>query len=123
MIFVWPFAHIPAGLAENGRRGHYIDAIDLGQVRTAQVKQPGTQVKLWLIPLRFLEPPLALFFRQRGTVAAILSLLKILLKLSLTLRHLLPRDVPAGALYQIIPLPPVRPHRANLLRRPKGISQ
>src|SRR5205807_8375677 len=34
-----------------------------------------------------------------------------------------PLDVPACRPYQIIALPPVRPHPANLLRRPKRISQ
>src|SRR5205807_7384160 len=39
--------------------------------------------------LLLLEPSLALLFRQRSTVAAILSLLEILPELSIALRHLL----------------------------------
>jgi len=31
-------------------------------------------------------------------------------------------DVPSGCPHEIIALPPVRPHGANLLRRPKRIS-
>src|SRR6266550_8331249 len=30
MIFVWPFAHIPAGFANDSHRGHDIDAVDAG---------------------------------------------------------------------------------------------
>src|SRR6516225_872568 len=89
MVLGLPFAHIPACLAEDGRGRHYIDAVNLGQVRSAQAKQPFAQVELRSVPLLFLEPSLALLFRQRGTVAAILSLLEILLKLAIALRHLL----------------------------------
>src|SRR5213595_1776035 len=53
------------------------------------MKQPFAQVELWLIRPLFVETSLALLFRQRGTVAAILSPLEILLKLPIALGHLL----------------------------------
>jgi len=45
-----PFVHIPTCFAEDRRRGHDIDAINLSQVRTGDVKQLGTKVELRRIP-------------------------------------------------------------------------
>src|SRR5437879_5098424 len=53
------------------------------------MKQPFAQVELRLIRPLFVETSLALLFRQRGTVAAMLSPLEILLKLPIALGHLL----------------------------------
>src|SRR5205807_6883469 len=58
-------------------------------VRTAHAKQPFTQVELRLISLFLLEPSFPLLFWQRGTVAAILRALQILLQLPIALGHLL----------------------------------
>src|SRR6516225_4098823 len=69
-----PFVHVISSFADDRRRGHDIDGVDSGQVRTAHAKQPFAQVELRRIPLLFLEASLALLFRQRGTMAAILSL-------------------------------------------------
>jgi hypothetical protein len=90
MILGLPFAHIPSHFAEDRRRGHDIDAVDLGQVRTGHAKQLSTQVELRRIPFLLLEPPFPLLFRQRNTLAPVLSLLQILLELPIALDHLLP---------------------------------
>ena len=58
MVFGLPFAHIPSNFAEDGRRGHDIDAIDPGHVRTGHAKQPGTQVEPRLIAFPLLAPGL-----------------------------------------------------------------
>src|SRR5438034_1564926 len=70
MVLGLPFAHIPSRFAEDGHRGHDIEAIDPGQVRTAHAKQPGTQVEPRLIATLLLEPSLALLFRQMSPCAA-----------------------------------------------------
>src|SRR6266566_1583640 len=46
MVLGLPFAHIPSHFAEDRRRGHDIDAVDLGQVHTAHAKQLSAQVEL-----------------------------------------------------------------------------
>src|SRR6201981_1222888 len=84
-----PFAHVPTRFAKDRHRGHDVDAVDPGQVCTGHAKQPFAQVELRLIRSLFLEPPLALLFRQRGALAAILSLLEILRELAITLCDLL----------------------------------
>src|SRR6516225_1775952 len=78
MVLGLPFAHLPSCFADDRRRSHDIDAVDPGQVRTAHAKQPFAQIELWRISLLLPASSLALFFRQRGTLAAILSLLEIL---------------------------------------------
>src|SRR6516225_948012 len=75
--------------AKDGGRGHDIDAVDPGQVRTAHAKQPLAQIELWRIPLLLPASSLALFFRQKGTLAPILSLLEILFELAIALGYLL----------------------------------
>ena len=62
MVLRLPFAHIPSRFAENGHRGHDIDAVDLGQVRADHAEQLSSQVELGLISLLLLEPLLPLFF-------------------------------------------------------------
>src|ERR1700730_1831113 len=89
MVLGFPFAYIPAHFAEDRRRGHDIDAIDLGQVHPGHAKQLRAQVELRRIPFLLLQPPLPLLFWQRGTLAPVLSLLKILLKAPIAVRHLL----------------------------------
>ena len=89
MVLGLPFAHTPSRFANDGCRGHDIDAVDPGQVRTAHAKQPFAQIELWRIPLLLPASPLALFFRQRGTLAPILSLLEILCELAIALGYLL----------------------------------
>ena len=39
MVFRFPFAHIPSRLAENRRRGHNVDPVNLRQIRTGRAKQ------------------------------------------------------------------------------------
>ena len=63
--------------------------VDPGQVRTGHAKQPFAQVKPWFIAISFVAPSLARLYWQLGTLAAVLSLLEILLELTITLRHLL----------------------------------
>jgi len=82
-----PFAHIVSGFADDRRRGLDIDTVDPGQVGTGQAKQPFAQVEPRCIPLLFLEPSLALLYRQHGTMAAVFSLLEILRELAITLRN------------------------------------
>ncbi len=77
MVLGLPFAHIPSGFAKDRRRGHDIDAVDLGQVRTGHAKQVRAQAELRRIPFLLLEPFLPLLLRQTSTLAAILSLLEI----------------------------------------------
>src|SRR6266700_2257211 len=89
MVLGLPFAHIPSHFAEDRRRGHDIDAVDLGQVHTAHAKQLSAQVELRSISFLLLEPPFPLLFWQRGTFAPVFSLLQILLDLSIALEHLL----------------------------------
>src|SRR5262249_1411863 len=89
MVLGLPFAHIRSRFANDRRRGHDIDAVDLGQVRASQAKQLLAQVELRLIALLLLEPALPLLFWQLGTLAAILRLLEILLELPIALGHLL----------------------------------
>src|SRR5215471_5224520 len=84
-----PFAHIPSHFAKDGGRGHDIDAVDLGQVRTAHAKQPFAQVELWRIPPLLPASSLALFFRQKCTLAPVRSLLEIPRELLIALGHLL----------------------------------
>ena len=38
MVFRFPFAHIPSRLAENRRRGHNVDPVNLRQIRSVLVK-------------------------------------------------------------------------------------
>src|SRR5467141_1917996 len=49
MVLRFPFAHIPSRFAENRHRGHHINPVDPGQVRTANAKQLRAQVELRLI--------------------------------------------------------------------------
>jgi hypothetical protein len=76
MVLGFPFADIPSHFAENRCRGHDVDAVDPGQVRTGHPKQLRAPVELRRIPFLLLQPPLPLLFWQRGTLAPILSLLK-----------------------------------------------
>ena len=85
MVLGLPFAHIPSHFAEDRRRGHDIDAVDLGQVHTAHAKQLSAQVELRRISFLLLEPPFPLLFWQRGTFAPVFSLLQIPLDLSIAL--------------------------------------
>jgi hypothetical protein len=64
MVLGLPFAHIPSRFAEDGHRGHDVDAIDASQVRTAHADQPGTHVEPRLIAILLLAPSLPLLFRQ-----------------------------------------------------------
>src|SRR5260370_20400863 len=89
MVFSLPFAHIPSHFADDGGRGHDIDAVDLGQVRTGHAKQVRTQSELRFIAVLLLESCLPLLLWQAGALAAVLSPLEILFKLSIALRHLL----------------------------------
>ena len=89
MVFGLPFAHIPARFAEDRHRGHYIDAIDPGQVRTSQAKQPCTQVEPRRIAFLLLESFLPLLFRQIGPCASVFPLLEILFESLIALGHLL----------------------------------
>ena len=61
------------GFAEARRRGHDIEAIDLGQVRTGHAKQVGAQPELRRIPFLLLEPFLPLLLRQTSTLALLPS--------------------------------------------------
>ena len=88
MALGFPFAHIPSGFAEDGHRGHNINPVDPGQVRTRHAKQLRAQVELRLIAFVLPEPSLSLLFRQTGSLAPILCLGKILLQLLITLSHL-----------------------------------
>jgi len=93
MVHGLPFAHIPSRFAADRRRGHDIDAVNLGQVRTGHEKQVRAQAELWRIPLLLLllllEPILPLLRWQTGTLTPVLSLLEILLKPPITFGHLL----------------------------------
>src|SRR6202790_642170 len=89
MVLGLPFAHIPSRFAEDRRRGHDIDAVDLGQVRTGHAKQIRAQAELRRIPFLLLEPFLPLLLWQTGPLAPILSLLEILLEPPIALGHLL----------------------------------
>src|SRR5579859_732930 len=89
MVLCLPSAHIVSGFAEDGSRSQNVDAIDPRQVGPAHAKQFRSQVKLRLIAMLFLEPYFPLLFRQRRTVASILSLHEVLLELPITLADLL----------------------------------
>lgn len=90
MVFRFPFAHIPSRLAENRRRGHNVDPVNLRQIRTGRAKQLCTQVELRRIPLLFLPKPLLPFlFRQIRPCAPVFPLLEVLLQPLIALRHLL----------------------------------
>ena len=80
MVLVRPFAHSPSRFAEDGRRGHDIEAVDLGQIRTAHAKQLCAQVELRPIPFLLLEPSLPHLLRQTRPWAPIRTLLEILLE-------------------------------------------
>ena len=66
------------------RRAHLIETDSICSKHRSK-----TLIELRLVRPLFLEPPLALLFRQTGTVTAILSLLEILRELAITLGHLL----------------------------------
>ena len=89
MVHGLPFAHIPPRFAADRRRGHDIDAVNLGQVRTGHAKQVRAQAELWRIPLLLLEPILPLLRWQTGTLTPVLSLMEILLKPPITFGHML----------------------------------
>ena len=63
MVLGRPFAHIPSRFAEDSHRGHHVNAIDLGEIRTGHAKQIGAQVELRPIPFLHREPPLPRLFR------------------------------------------------------------
>src|SRR5438034_9044803 len=65
MIFVWPFAHIPAGFANDSHRGHDIDAAM--RVRSVPVMRnnPSRKSNCGLFALFFLSRPLR-FSSGRG---------------------------------------------------------
>src|SRR5882757_2491400 len=83
------FTHIPSHFAEDRRRDHDIDTVDLGQVRTGHGKQVRTQPELRFIAVLLLESCLPLLLRQAGALAAVLSPLEILFKLPIAFGHLL----------------------------------
>ncbi len=72
MILGLPFAHIPSRFAEDRRRGHDIDAVNLGQVRTGHPKQVRAQAEQRRIPFLLLEPFLPLLLWQTGALTPIL---------------------------------------------------
>ncbi len=90
MVFSLPFAHIPSHFADDGGRGHDIDAVDLGQVSTGHAKQVRTQFELRFIAVLLLESCPPLLFWQAGALAPVLSPLEISFKLSIAFGHLLP---------------------------------
>ena len=46
MILRFPFAHIPSHFAEDGRRGHHINAVNLGEILTRHAKYFLPQLEL-----------------------------------------------------------------------------
>jgi hypothetical protein len=52
MVLGLPFAHILSGFADDRHRGHDVNAVDPGQVRTGHAKQPFAQVELRLRHLK-----------------------------------------------------------------------
>src|SRR5215469_18122563 len=89
MVLGRPLAHIPSRFTDDGHGRGDIDAVDPSQVGTRHAKQRFAQVELRLIGPLFLEPSLPPLFRQRGTLAAILSVLQILRQLAIAVGYLL----------------------------------
>jgi hypothetical protein len=78
VVLVRPFAHSPSRFADDGRRGHDIEAVDLGQIRMRN--NSARPVKLRPIPFLLLEPSLPHLLRQTRPWAPIRTLLEILLE-------------------------------------------
>jgi len=79
----------PSRFAEDGGRRYDIDAVDLGEVRTSDAKQLGTQGERWFIPFPPHQSSFPHLLGQTRPLAPILSLLEILLELPMALCHLL----------------------------------
>ena len=64
MILGPPLTHVRSRCADNGRRGHDIDAVHQCQARSGDAKQFRTHVELRRIPFLLPQPSLLLLFRQ-----------------------------------------------------------
>src|SRR5260370_35693040 len=96
MVFSLPFAHIPSHFADDGGRGHDIDAVDLGQVSTGHAKQVRTQFELRFIAVLLLESCPPLLFWQSGALAPVLWPLELSFKLPIAFGHLLSANAEIG---------------------------
>ena len=81
MVLVRPFAHSPSRFAEDGRRGHDLEAVDLGQVSVPLMRNNSARKSnCGLFPFFFWSRPFRISSGRRVPGAPIRTLLEILLE-------------------------------------------